>query len=179
MLIPLLLLLQLQAPTILDRPLRTRNEIRDSSVNFIVLHYDDADSYAIARATLVKRNLSYHYYIRRDGIIVKFVDPKYVASHVGISYFRGYVRLNKYSIGICLQNNSQQAYTTEQYQSLGYLIHQLRQRYPDSTSRVIVGHSDVAMPFGRKHDPGPMFDWLTLRQQLIRYERQTDTIRRN
>lgn len=161
-----LFLLQLQAPIVLNKPLPVKREIRDSSANFIVLHYDDGNSYSIARRTLIRRKLSYHYYVQRDGKIIKMVDPKYRASHVGLSYYKGYVRLNKYSIGICLQNNSKQSYTEEQYKSTAWLVNQLQTRYNDSTSAHVIGHSDVALPFGRKIDPGELFDWAKLKKYI-------------
>lgn len=168
----ILLIAQLLVPTIRSHPLPIKKDIRDSTVNFIVLHYDAGDSYNVARRTLIKRHLSYHYYIQRDGKIVKMVDPKYKASHVGLSYFKGYVRLNKYSIGICLQNNSKQPYTETQYNSLAYLISHLQKRYPDSTARVIVGHGDIAFPLGRKKDPGVLFDWQLLGNNLSKWDTQ-------
>lgn len=162
----LLLLFQLQAPTIENKPLPVKREIRDTTTNFVILHYDDGESYDIARRTLIRRKLSYHYYIKRDGKIIQLVDPKYKASHVGLSYYKGYVRLNKYSIGICLQNNSKQPYTEEQYKNLAWLVNKLQTRFPDSTSKQVIGHSHVATPFGRKIDPGEMFDWDKLNKYI-------------
>lgn len=160
---------QLIKPVVVNKPLPTKLQIRDSTINFIVLHYDAGGSYTTTRRTLINRHLSYHYYIQRDGKIIKMVDPKYKASHVGISYFRGYIRLNSYSIGICLQNDSNQLYTEAQYNSTAWLISNLQKRYTDSTSKIVVGHSDVATPFGRKHDPGPMFNWGILRRKITNY----------
>lgn len=167
----LLLWFQLVVPTITNHPLPIKRELRDSTVNFIVLHYDDGDSYDVARRTLIRRGLSYHYYIRRDGRIVQMVDPKYKASHAGLSYFRGYIRLNNYSIGICLQNNSRQTYTEVQYNSLSYLVSQLQRRYMDSTSQVIIGHDEIAFPPGRKRDPGRLFNWTIFRNNLSLWNR--------
>ena len=158
--ITLLLLLQLLEPKIIDHPLPVRKkEYRDTTKNYIVLHNDGGSAgYAVTRQTLIKRRLSYHYYIKRDGTIVKLLDPKYQASHVGYSLWNGLVRINRYSIGICLQDNDTHVYTEKQYTSTAWLVKQLQHRYPDSSSKVIVGHSDVARPLGRKPDP-ENFNW--------------------
>lgn len=160
--ITLLLLLQLQIlePKVINHPLPVRKkEYRDTSRNYIVLHNDGGSGgYTITRQTLMKRRLSYHYYIKRDGTIVKLLDPTYQASHVGYSWWNGLVRINRYSIGICLQDNDKHTYTDKQYKSTAWLITQLRHRYTDSTTKRIVGHSNVARPRGRKTDP-ENFNW--------------------
>jgi N-acetyl-anhydromuramyl-L-alanine amidase AmpD len=162
MLIPIII--ALQALTVRVHHLPKRNvELRDTTYNFIVIHNDDAGNYDIARKTLIQRKLSYHYYIRRNGQIIELLEPQYAASHVGYSYWNGLVRMNRYTIGICLENKPPQEYVNEQYIALSRLILMLQGRYPDSTSRVIVGHENVAIPFGRKHDPGQQFNWAYLR----------------
>lgn len=160
----LIALLQIGAePVVIHKPLpRSSTKIRDTAnTNFIVLHYDDGDGYAIARRTLIKRHLAYHYYIERSGRIIKMVDPKYEIAHAGPSLWRSYLRMNKYSIGICLQNNPPQQYTDVQYVSLAWLIKVIQNRFKDkdSTAYTILGHGDIATPRGRKMDPGEHFDW--------------------
>lgn len=150
-------------PKIINHPLPRRTEIRDTTKNYIIIHNDGGSGgYNVARRTLIRRHLSYHYYVKRDGTIIKLLDPKYEASHVGYSMWNGLVRVNRYSIGICLEDGISRPYTNKQYTSTAWLIRQLQRRFPDSTSHVIVGHSDVALPFGRKHDPGPKFNWNKL-----------------
>lgn len=162
----LLLLQQLLQPVIINKPLPIRNkEIRDTSINYIVIHNDGGGDYSIARSTLIRRHLSYHYYIKRNGTIVKMLDPKYQADHVGYSFWNGKFRINKYSIGICFENSGKTPYTNEQYVSAVFLIQMLQERFKDSTSKVIVGHSDVALPHGRKIDPGKFFDWNKLQKR--------------
>jgi len=51
-----------------------------------------------------------------------------------------------------------------QYRALGELIGQLRVYYPLITPDRIVGHGDVALPRGRKIDPGLAFDWERVRK---------------
>lgn len=159
-----LFLLQIK---VIDKPIPIRYKpLRDTTENYIVLHYDENDNYFGTRQWLIKKGNSYHYYIERNGTIIKMVDPKYEAGHAGASLWNGHLRMNKYSIGICLENKPPQQYTQAQYISLSWLIKVLQKRFDDPTSHVILGHSDVAIPRGRKQDPGPQFDWNELRRLL-------------
>lgn len=175
--ITLLLAFQLLAPKIIQKPLPGRYHPRDTTINYIILHYDEGGSYSSARRTLIKRGNSYHYYIKKDGTIVQLVDDVNEAGHAGLSYFRGLVRINKYSIGICFENKPPNPYTIKQYTSAGWLIRKLQLKYPDSTSKVVVGHSDVAWPRWRKIDPGSRFNWELLHQKIEYYEQHPDTIK--
>ena len=138
--------------------------VRDISKNYIVIHYDSGD-YASTRRTLIRKSLSYHYYVKTDGTVVKFMDPKYKANHAGSSMYQGLFGMNNYSIGICLEHRGG-AYTKAQYNSTAWLINILQSRFSDTTSRVVIGHSDVAIPRGRKKDPGKDFDWVFLHSQI-------------
>lgn len=162
--IGILLALQLR---IVEKPIPVRYKpLRDTTHNFIVLHYDESDNYFGTRRWLIKTGNSYHYYIQRNGTVIKMVDPKYQAAHAGASLWNGFLRMNRYSIGICLENKPPQYYTDAQYKSLTALIKVLQKRFNDPTSQIIIGHADVAVPRGRKHDPGPMFDWDRLHEML-------------
>lgn len=135
--------------------------LRDTSENYIVIHYDSSQSVNQAIRYLRKVRNSYHYIINRDGTIYKLIDPKYKANHAGASEWGGLYDLNNYSIGICLHNVPPQSYTQKQYLSAAWLIDVLRKRFNIPESHIL-GHSDVAEPLGRKQDPGPKFDWLEL-----------------
>jgi N-acetylmuramoyl-L-alanine amidase len=50
-------------------------------------------------------------------------------------------------------------FTEMQYRVLAALITEIRAHYPAITSERIVGHADIALPRGRKIDPGSAFDW--------------------
>jgi N-acetylmuramoyl-L-alanine amidase len=56
------------------------------------------------------------------------------------------------------------AYTENQYRVLSCLLDQIRVHYPAITAERIVGHGDVALPRGRKIDPGLAFDWERVRK---------------
>jgi N-acetyl-anhydromuramyl-L-alanine amidase AmpD len=139
-------------------PLPSRG-IRDSTQNYIVLHNDGSNMTARqAHGVLSSRRLSYHYFVTRDGKIYEYVNPKYIARHAGVSFHDGMLNWNKFSIGICLQGMNGLMYSDQQYKSLSRLIQQLHNRYPDSKTRPILTHSEIAFPPGRKKDPGETFD---------------------
>jgi len=114
-----------------------------------------------------------HYYIDRDGRVLRFVEPGRIAHHV-----RGH---NSASIGIELVNRGRypdwlardsqrmdEAYSEAQISSLIRLLQQLREELPNL--RWIAGHEDLdtervpasddpSVLVPRKLDPGPGFPW--------------------
>ena len=101
--------------------------------------------------------VSAHFLIRRDGALLQFVDTDRRAWHAGASSFGTRERCNDFSIGVELEGDGEHRFTAAQYRRLRLLLGRLRERYP---LRWIAGHSDIAP--GRKHDPGPCFDWPRL-----------------
>jgi N-acetylmuramoyl-L-alanine amidase len=150
--------LNFQPPKVINTPF-PKGDRRDTTNNYIVLHYDASMDFKQTFRWLKRKRNSYHYFIRRDGTIHKLIDPKYQANHAGLSYWDGNVRMNRYSIGVCLQNDGKVDYTDKQYQSLQWLINTQKKRFHDITDEKIIGHSDIAIPRGRKSDPGDHFDW--------------------
>lgn len=155
-------------PTVINKPFPF-SFYRDTTDNYIIIHYDNGIEERSTFRWLRRRHTAYHYFITRDGIIYKLIDPKYRANHAGMSKWNGHLGMNEYSIGICLQNDGQQEYTTIQYRSLAWLIRVLKNRYPDITNNRIIGHEDIAWPKGRKQDPGKHFDWLKIKPDKINY----------
>lgn len=155
------MLLPFKEPTVIRKPLPPRG-IRNTANNVIVLHYTNSENFASTYRYLRRTRKSYHYYISTSGTIYKFIDPKYKANHAGRSFWGGLKGLNAYSIGIALENKPPKDYTDAQYISLNWLLRQLQKRYPDISKDKLVGHSDVAIPRGRKIDPGIKFSWYRL-----------------
>lgn len=116
----------------------------------------DPDSHP-AFAPLRDLRVSAHFLIRRNGVLLQFVDTDRRAWHAGVSSFAGRDRCNDFSIGVELEGDGGDRFTAPQYRALRRLLGRLRERYP---LRSIAGHSDIAP--GRKHDPGPCFDWPRL-----------------
>ena len=119
-------------------------------------------------ATIHLLRVSAHYFIRRDGEIICFVDPGRRAWHAGVSCWNGRERCNDFSIGIELEGSDTMPFEPVQYERLAALVAELKRRYP---IEAVVGHSDIAP--GRKTDPGPFFDWNRLHALLA----QRDDIR--
>jgi N-acetylmuramoyl-L-alanine amidase len=77
--------------------------------------------------------------------------------------------MNDVSIGICLENIPPSAYTSIQYERLAWLVASIHRRFPNSKNNRILGHSDVAIPRGRKTDPGPHFSYAALDSHMRYY----------
>jgi N-acetyl-anhydromuramoyl-L-alanine amidase len=105
--------------------------------------------------------VSAHFFIRRDGEVVQFVDADARAWHAGASEWRGRANCNDDSIGIELEGLEGDSFEPAQYSALAALCTVLAQRYPVAH---IAGHEHIAP--GRKLDPGPGFDWQQLRSTL-------------
>lgn len=105
--------------------------------------------------------VSTHFFVRRDGHLMQFVDADRRAWHAGVSCWRGRERCNDDSIGIELEGLEGQTFEDAQYRALARLCQQLGDRYPIMH---IAGHEHIAP--GRKLDPGPGFDWALLHRML-------------
>lgn len=105
--------------------------------------------------------VSAHFFIRRTGELIQFVDPALRAWHAGVSSWRGRERCNDFSIGIELEGCDSLPFEAVQYEVLADLLTGLCGRFPIEG---ITGHSDIAP--GRKTDPGPFFAWGRLRRLL-------------
>ena len=105
--------------------------------------------------------VSAHFYLRRSGRVLQFVDGEQRAWHAGASAWRGQQRCNDRSIGIELEGLEGASFETAQYTSLAVLLRALRRRWPIGE---VVGHEHVAP--GRKADPGSGFEWQRLGRTL-------------
>ncbi|WP_374520113.1 1,6-anhydro-N-acetylmuramyl-L-alanine amidase AmpD [Hydrogenophaga sp.] len=105
--------------------------------------------------------VSAHFFIRRNGELVQFVDADARAWHAGASCWRGRHNCNDDSVGIELEGLEGDTFEPAQYQALARLCRHLAQRYPIEH---VAGHEHIAP--GRKLDPGPGFDWAYLQQAL-------------
>ena len=78
----------------------------NKNIKFIILHYTGmiSETKAIKRLSDVGSKVSCHYFIKRNGGIILMVPEKYIAWHAGKSRWGNTKNLNKYSIGIEIQN---------------------------------------------------------------------------
>jgi N-acetylmuramoyl-L-alanine amidase len=170
------------APTIVDQllPYVDRLEQRPlEQVDLVVIHCTELPDLATARE-YGERVLhgsgtgnSGHYYIDRDGSVLRYVPDGRIAHHV-----RGH---NPRAIGIELVNTGRfphwldsrhqamdEPYPDAQVDALAALLGDLATRLP--TLRLIAGHEDLdreqvaasddpSVQVARKRDPGPRFPW--------------------
>ena len=110
-------------------------------------------------AELKDRHVSAHFFIQREGEIIQFVSTLDRAWHAGVSSFQGRENCNDYSIGIELEGCDTMPFEAAQYAALTELIAILSAAYPGIVKERVVSHAEIALPAGRKTDPGPYFDW--------------------
>ena len=141
-----------------------------SQIKFLIFHYTgmNNESDAINKLTNFKSDVSCHYFIKNNGETSVIVPDLYVAWHAGKSKWKHYKSINRYSIGIEIDNPGHdfnyRKFSKKQIQSLTKLSKILIKKY-NINSKYILGHSDVAPE--RKKDPGEKFPWKELSKQGI------------
>ena len=139
-------------------------------IRFIIFHYTGMknEEDAIKRLTDSKSKVSSHYFIKNNGSIITLVPELYVSWHAGISSWKNYKSINKYSIGIEISNpghgNKYKKFSKKQIRSILKLSKFLIKKYKIK-DKFILGHSDIA-PF-RKKDPGEKFPWRYLSKNKV------------
>ena len=131
-------------------------------IQYLIIHYTGMQSARVSMKRLKNPNskVSCHYLIDRNGQIYKMIDDANIAWHAGKSKWKNIKNLNKYSIGIEIQNKGHfinyQNFPKKQISSSIVLIKSLLKKYKIKKNNVL-GHSDIA-PL-RKKDPGEKFPW--------------------
>ena len=84
----------------------TINKRAKNKIKFIIIHYTGMKKETIALKKLCdeKSKVSAHYFIKKNGDLINLVPDLYEAWHAGKSSWKKTVSLNKYSIGIEIQN---------------------------------------------------------------------------
>ncbi len=132
---------------------------------FIIIHYTGMkkESEAINKLCDGKSKVSSHYFIKSDGKILNLVPDLYEAWHAGKSNWKKFKSLNKYSLGIEINNpghyHGYKKFTSKQIFSLIKLLKYLKKKF-NIKKQNILGHSDIAP--NRKKDPGEKFPWQKL-----------------
>ena len=141
-----------------------------SKIKFIIFHYTGMkrEKDAINRLTNYKSKVSSHYLIRNNGEVITLVPDLYIAWHAGISSWKNFKSINKYSIGIEISNsghnNKYKKFSKKQINSVLKLSKILIKKYKIK-SKFILGHSDIAPD--RKKDPGEKFPWEYLSSKKV------------
>lgn len=155
-------------------------------IELLVIHCTELPDLATARTYAEKilypsgTGNSGHYYIDRDGTVHQWVKPEMIAHHV-----KGH---NRQSVGIELVNSGRypnwhhsqsqtpnEAYPKAQIKALIELINELQFYLPEL--KHIAGHEDIdttQIPatdnpnqlIQRKIDPGPLFSWENVMQNI-------------
>ena len=122
-----------------------------------------SQSKAIERLRDSSSKVSAHYFIKNNGQLVNLVPDLYEAWHAGNSHWSNLKGLNKYSIGIEINNPGHDhgyiKFKKKQISTLQKLLENLTEKYK-IINRNILGHSDIAPD--RKKDPGEKFPWKDL-----------------
>ena len=146
-------------------PKRKKNLIK-----FIIIHYTGMrnEAKAIKKLCDQKSKVSSHYFIKNSGEILNLVPDLYEAWHAGISSWKKFKFINKYSIGIEINNPGHQhnykKFTAKQISSLIRLLVYLKKIYKINIKNIL-GHSDIAP--NRKKDPGEKFPWKKLAKRKL------------
>ena len=148
-----------------DVPKRSRKMIK-----FIIIHYTGMkkQSEAIKKLCDFKSKVSSHYFIKNNGRVLELVPVLYAAWHAGESSWGKFTSLNKYSIGIEINNpgheHGYKKFSSKQVISLIKLLRYLIKKY-NIKKQNILGHSDIAP--NRKKDPGEKFPWNVLAKKNL------------
>ena len=140
------------------------------SIKFIILHYTGMrkESSAIKKLCDFNSKVSAHYFIKKNGNILNLVPDLYEAWHAGKSSWKKFKSINKYSVGIEIQNSghyySYEKFSIKQINSLKKLIKKLIKIYKINRKNIL-GHSDISP--NRKKDPGEKFPWKLLYKKKI------------
>ena len=140
------------------------------NIRFIIIHYTGMQNElsALDRLCDIKAKVSAHYFIKKNGSILNLIPPIYEAWHAGKSSWKGLKSLNKYSIGIELQNSGHdhkyEKFSQKQIISTKKLLRYLINKYKVNLKNIL-GHSDIAPD--RKKDPGEKFPWKDLAKSKL------------
>ena len=76
------------------------------NIHYLIIHYTGMQSGRVSMDRLKnpKSRVSCHYFIERNGDIYKMVEDNKIAWHAGKSKWKDIRDMNKYSIGIEIQN---------------------------------------------------------------------------
>lgn len=129
--------------------------------NFVIIHHTAQNScdQTLKTFTLPRTQVSAHYVICKDGTIHHMLNDYLRAWHGGISKWGNLTDVNSSSIGIELDNNGFESFSSLQINSLLVLLDTLKRKYTIPRHNFI-GHADIAPT--RKNDPNIYFPWKLL-----------------
>lgn len=132
--------------------------------NIVIIHYTAQKSCEQTLQTFTKpaTQVSAHYVICKDGTLHHMLNDYLRAWHAGTAKWGNSNDINSNSIGIEIDNNGVDSFSTAQINTLFGVLAFLKKAYSIPTANFI-GHSDIAPT--RKSDPGILFPWKSLSQK--------------
>lgn len=129
--------------------------------NYVIIHHTAQNScdQTLKTFTLVRTQVSAHYVICRDGVVHHMLNDYLRAWHGGVASWGSLTDVNSSSLGIELDNNGAEPFSSMQVRSLLILLDTLKHRY-NIPAPNFIGHGDIAP--GRKTDPSAWFPWQQL-----------------
>ena len=129
--------------------------------NIVVIHHTAQNSceQTLKTFTLTRTSVSAHYVICKDGTVHHMLNDYLRAWHGGIGKWGSVNDVNSTSIGIEIDNNGVDTFSSQQIGSLLVVLDSLKKRYGIPAANFI-GHSDIAPT--RKVDPNVHFPWKDL-----------------
>ncbi len=132
--------------------------------NIVVIHYTAQNSCEQTLQTFTKpaTQVSAHYVICKDGTLHHMLNDYLRAWHAGVGKWGNTTDVNSNSIGIEIDNNGVDSFSTAQINTLLGVLAFLKKEY-NIPAENFIGHSDVAP--ARKIDPGLLFPWKALSEK--------------
>jgi N-acetylmuramoyl-L-alanine amidase len=136
--------------------------------NFVIIHHTAQNSceQTLNTFTTERTQVSAHYVICKDGTVHHMLNDYLRAWQAGVSKWGNNTDINSSSIGIELDNDGFEYFTTPQINSLLELLGRLKRAF-NVPSPYFIGHGDIAP--GRKVDPNWRFPWKQLADQGFGY----------
>ena len=123
---------------------KNRQRPRRPQTLYIVLHTTEGPE--AGSLSKVWRRGETHYFVTRDGHVLRIIDRARIATHSGRSMWEGHHNIDDYAVGIEVVGYYDQDITSAQYGALRELLRQLKAVYEVPDQRVLT-HSMVA--YGR------------------------------
>src|SRR5215207_7308268 len=129
--------------------------------NYVVIHHTAQNScdQTLKTFTNTKTSVSAHYVICKDGTVHHMLNDYLRAWHGRVGRWGNNTDINSSSIGIEIDNNGVDSFSTEQINTLLQVLQNLKKAYTIPAANFI-GHSDIAPT--RKVDPNVTFPWKKL-----------------
>ena len=145
-------------------PSPNHGERRAAAIDALILHYTGMPTAESALELLCSpiAQVSAHYLVDEDGVVLQLVPEARRAWHAGASYWAGETDLNSSSVGIEVAHpghHDPRPFAPAQIAAVIELSRDICARHAIPPERVLA-HSDIAPR--RKIDPGEFFPWETL-----------------